>query len=155
MKTFNKYYRFSAGAIVCIRQMVTGVGLFCPTLFFLAACAQDKGGGFDTVASWYGKPDGKGGYEDCTTLTAYGKRYDSSKLVCASWEFPPGTKLRVSLGRTRSIVVTVVDKGPGLDLRKKGKPNSLKTRRIDLSLGAFKRLAQPAAGVISVHVERL
>ena len=155
MKTFKKYYRISAGAIVCARQMVTRAGLFSPVLFFLAACAQDKGSSFDTVASWYGKPNGRGGYEDCTTLTAYGKRYDSSKLVCASWEFPPGTKLRVSLGRSRSIVVTVVDKGPGPDLRKRGKANSLKTRRIDLSLGAFKRLAQPAAGIISVHVERL
>ena len=154
MNLFKKYSRFSAGANVCIRQMVTGAGLFSPVLFFfLTACAQSDG--FHTVASWYGKPDGKGGYEDCTTITAYGKRYDSSEMVCASWEFSPGTRLRVSLGSTRSIVVTVVDKGPGPDLRKIGKPNSLKTRRIDLSLGAFKRLAQLEAGLINVYVEKL
>ena len=101
MNLFKKYSRFSAGANVCIRQMVTGAGLFSPVLFFfLTACAQSDG--FHTVASWYGKPDGKGGYEDCTTITAYGKRYDSSEMVCASWEFSPGTRLRVSLGSTRS-----------------------------------------------------
>lgn len=108
-----------------------------------------------TEASWYGKPDGRKGYVDCGTVTAYGKTYDSSKLVCASWEFPEGTKLRVSLGKSRSIVVTVVDKGPGPDLRKKGQSNSLKKRRIDLSMGSFKKLSTLDAGVLKVKIEVL
>tara|TARA_B100000902_G_scaffold137222_1_gene135431 strand:- start:1313 stop:1687 length:375 start_codon:yes stop_codon:yes gene_type:complete len=124
--------------------MVTGAGLLCPVLLLLAAGNDTS---FTTKASWYGKPNGKGGYVDCGTVTAYGKRYDSSKLVCASWEFPEGTKLKVSLGKTKHVIVEVVDKGPGRRLSKE--------RRIDLSLGAFSKLCSPSAGLIKVTVQKI
>ena len=127
-----------------MKQMVTGAGLLCPVLL-LFAYSDDTS--FATKASWYGKPDGKGGYVDCGNITAYGKRYDSSKLVCASWEFPEGTKLKVSLGKSRHVIVTVADKGPGRRFAKE--------RRIDLSLGAFRKLCSPSAGLITVTVKKI
>mgnify|MGYP003116848091 CR=1 FL=1 len=87
-----------------MKQMVTGAGLLCPVLL-LFAYSDDTS--FTTKASWYGKPDGKGGYVDCGNITAYGKRYDSSKLVC------------------------------------------------DLSLGAFRKLCSPSAGLITVTVKKI
>jgi len=144
MYKLMNYFKCSASAVVCIKQMVTGAGLLCPVLL-LFATGNDTS--FTTKASWYGKPDGKGGYVDCGTVTAYGKRYDSSKLVCASWEFPEGTKLKVSLGKSRHVIVTVADKGPGRRFAKE--------RRIDLSLGAFSKLCSPSAGLITVTVQKI
>jgi len=84
------------------------------------------------TASWYGERyNGK--------KTASGEVFDAAKLTAASWDYPMGTKLRVSNG-PRFVVVTVNDRGPAKHL--------LATRQLDLSKAAFARLADPAAGLL-------
>ena len=88
--------------------------------------------------SWYGKDhDGR--------RTASGSIFDHRKLTCASWDYKFGTKLKLTHG-PRFVIVTVTDRGPAKRL--------LKTRQLDLSLGAFRRLADPDAGILkNVKVE--
>src|SRR5215469_18308319 len=61
------------------------------------------------LASWYGE-------EHRGKLMANGKRFDPDKLTAASWFYPLGTKVRVSLASTSkpraSVVVTITDRGP-------------------------------------------
>ena len=83
-------------------------------------------------ASWYGpRYDGR--------ATSSGQIFDHRKLTCASWDYPMGTKLRLRHG-PRFVIVEVNDRGPAKHL--------LGTRQIDLSLGAFRRLADPDSGII-------
>jgi len=94
-------------------------------------------------ASWYG--EGHRG-----KLMANGKKFDPDKLTAASWFYPLGSKVRVTLktsaGATRSVVVTVIDRGPAKELVRNN-------RVIDLSHAAFKRLANPDLGLVRVVVE--
>lgn len=88
-------------------------------------------------ASWYGKEhDGR--------RTASGAIYDQWGLSAAHMTAPFGTRFRVTYGG-KSVVVTVNDRG---NFAKYG-------RAIDLSRGAFTRLAPEGAGVIRVCLERL
>lgn len=75
---------------------------------------------------------------------ANGQPFDMWAMTTASNIYPLGAVLRVTSGK-RSVVVTVSDRG-GF-----GKYN----RILDLSKGAFAKLANPRVGVISVCVERL
>lgn len=88
--------------------------------------------------SWYGpKYDGR--------PTSSGQIFDHRKLTCASWDYPLGTKLRLTHG-PKSIVVIVNDRGPAKHL--------LRTRQLDASLGAYRLLADPASGILkNVKVE--
>ncbi|MFN3625698.1 MAG: septal ring lytic transglycosylase RlpA family protein [Hyphomicrobium sp.] len=68
-------------------------------------------------------------YSDLST-TASGRSYSSGAMVAAHRSHPFGTKLRVkNLRNGRSVVVTVVDRGP-----------FVKGRIIDLSKGAANAL---------------
>jgi len=68
-------------------------------------------------------------YSDLST-TASGRSYSSGAMVAAHRSYPFGTKLRVKNLRTgKSVVVTVVDRGP-----------FVKGRIIDLSKGAASAL---------------
>lgn len=75
---------------------------------------------------------------------ANGKIFDKNALTCAHNQYPFGTKLRVSY-QGKSVIVTVTDRG---GFNKLG-------RIIDLSEGAFKRLAPLSKGVIKVKIEKL
>ncbi len=95
------------------------------------------------LASWYGEAHrGK--------LMANGMPFDPDKLTAASWFYPLGTKVRVTslAGPThsRTVVVTITDRGPGWKLVHAG-------RIIDLGHAAFKRIADPDLGLIKVTVE--
>ncbi len=83
---------------------------------------------------------------------ANGERFDPDKLTAASWFYPLGTKVRVTLNtrsaRKPSVVVTITDRGPAKDLVHNG-------RIIDLSLATFKQLAAPEAGLAPVTVHRI
>lgn len=91
------------------------------------------------LASWYGE-DHRG------KPMANTKPFDPDKLTCASWFYPFGTKLRVSCaeGTSRSVIVTVTDRGPN---------KRFKTRIVDLSAAAFKRIAHPDKGLTRVRIE--
>jgi rare lipoprotein A len=78
-------------------------------------------------------------YSDLS-VTASGRSYSSGAMVAAHRTYPFGTKLRVKNLRTgKSIVVTVVDRGP-----------FIKGRIIDLSRGAASALG--FSGLQKVHV---
>jgi rare lipoprotein A len=99
-------------------------------------------------ASWYGESH-RG------RLMANGRRFDPDKLTAASWFYPLGTRVRVSLKTDprvlnpqpeRSVWVTITDRGPHHRLVRNG-------RIIDLSYGVFRRLADPDLGLIEVIVQ--
>src|SRR5258707_15049130 len=95
------------------------------------------------LASWYGE-------EHRGKLMANGKRFDPDKLTAASWFYPLGTKVRVSLEdgsrASRSVLVTITDRGPASELVRAG-------RIIDLAYGAFKKLGEPDLGLVPVTVQ--
>ena len=79
-------------------------------------------------------------------LCADGKtKYDHSKMIAAHRTLPFGTMLKVSLAgsKTRFVTVKIVDRGPYIRGRENG---------IDLSAGAFKKLAQLEAGLLQVNL---
>lgn len=96
------------------------------------------------LASWYGEAHrGK--------RMANGRKFDPDKLTAASWFYPLGTKVRVivdSPGQPqRTVSVTITDRGPAWRLVHR-------KRIIDLTLTAFKELAEPDLGLVAVKVER-
>lgn len=100
------------------------------------------------TASWYS-------YESCLKegssgrYTASGELFDHEALTCASWQYPFGTRLKVTnLQNGKSVMVTVNDRGPAKRLLKKG-------RVLDLSKGAFAKIAKLKSGVVQIKVEVL
>jgi rare lipoprotein A len=108
-----------------------------PTRAELTANAQ-KG-----LASWYGE-------ELRGKLMANGKRFDPDKLTAASWFYPLGTRVRVTIHspefEARSVLVTITDRGPAKRLVGRG-------RVIDLGRAAFEKIATPDLGLVEVIVE--
>ena len=99
------------------------------------------------LASWYGE-DHRG------RRMANGNRFDPDRLTAASWFYPLGTRVRIVLKTDpgvlnpqppRSVWVTITDRGPHHRLVRGG-------RIIDLSHEVFRRLADPALGLIEVSV---
>lgn len=108
--------------------------------FLLVLWASSDLGVPDMVgyASWYG------GGEKLNKYTASGEVFDPDKLTCASWDYPFGTKLRVTAVKSgKSVIVRVNDRGPAKRL----------DRIIDLSRTSFLRLAPLKKGVIKVQIE--
>jgi len=78
---------------------------------------------------------------------ANGERFDPSKMTAASWYYPLGTRVRVSLkDPARSVIVTISDRGPARSLVREG-------RIIDLAQAAFEHLARSSIGLVAVTVE--
>ena len=97
------------------------------------------------LASWYGD-------EHRGKLMANGKRFDPDMFTAASWFYPLGTRVRVTVASRdeprRSVLVTITDRGPAMEHVRDG-------RIIDLSRAPFKRLAPPHLGLVAVAVEPL
>ena len=95
------------------------------------------------LASWYGE-------EHRGKLMANGKRFNPDRFTAASWFYPLGTKVRVTLASPsepkRSVVVTITDRGPGREFVRDG-------RIIDLSHAPFRQLISPYLGLVAVAVE--
>ncbi len=81
---------------------------------------------------------------------ANGKRFNPDKFTAASWFYPLGAKVRVTVNPAsqpqRSVVVTITDRGPAKELVRDG-------RIIDLSHAPFKQLAPPCLGLVTVAVQ--
>ncbi len=101
-------------------------------------------------ASWYGE-DHRG------KPMANGRPFDPDRLTAASWFYPLGTKVRVTLRDPAnehsnqpapSVVVTITDRGPARRLARSG-------RVIDLSRAAFHNLAALELGLVDVQVNAL
>src|ERR1051325_2157596 len=107
--------------------------------------AAGNSGPASGVASWYGE-DHRG------RLVPNGKKFNPDNLTAASWFYPLGSKVRVTLkgpaNQSKAVVVRITDRGPSLDLVRDG-------RIIDLTHAAFQRLSSPHRGLIEVKVERL
>lgn len=94
----------------------------------VAACVLFKtplahAGALCGTASFYGRESGP--------TMANGQPFNPSAMTAAMWGPRFGTRVRVTDQRTgRSVVVTITDRGPRLDLH----------RLIDLSEGAARRL---------------
>jgi rare lipoprotein A len=93
-----------------------------------------------SLASHYGVGDGYHGQ-----ITANGEVYNAyGKTVAHRW-LPFGTKLRVTNQQNgRSVIVRVNDRGPYVG-----------GRDLDLSYGAFSKIASPGQGVASVCYSRV
>jgi len=89
-------------------------------------------------ASWYGKPfHGR--------LTANGERYNMYAMTAAHRTYALGTVLKVtSLKNWRSVIVKVNDRGP-----------FYRSRHVDLSYGAAKKLGFVQKGIEKVKIEVL
>jgi len=111
-------------------------------ILLMAAAGRARAGGVAVgTASWYGE-DHRGRW------MANGRRFDPDKLTGASWFYPMGTKLRLSVfsPQPRSVLITITDRGPAKRLVRQG-------RIIDLSFAAFSQLGHPDLGLIAVIVE--
>ena len=94
---------------------------------------------YAATASWYGKPfHGR--------LTASGERFNMNDLTCASNTHKMGTKLKVTnKSNGKSVVVRVNDTG---GFKKYG-------RTLDLSKGAFAKIANIDKGVINIKIKEI
>lgn len=93
-----------------------------------------------TNASYYGVSDGFHG-----RITANGQRFDAYGLTAAHPSMPFGTRLRVTDQNSgRSVIVKINDRGP-----------YVASRGLDLSYGAFSRIASPSRGVARVCYSRV
>ncbi len=100
-----------------------------------------------TKASWYSEESCR--REGTSGVMANGRKFKSKELTAASWDYPFGTRILVTNERNnRSVIVTITDRGPNKKLYKAG-------RKIDLSEGAFSKIANLREGVITVSVEKL
>lgn len=90
------------------------------------------------IASYYGS------YHHGKTM-ANGDPFDMYDMTCAHKTLPFGTKLRVTnINNGKSVEVIVTDRGP-----------YVKGRVIDLSKGAFKKIAPIDIGITKVEIEEI
>ncbi len=93
------------------------------------------------IASWYSETD-----PGINLHTANGEIFDDRKMTCASWDYSFGTLLRVTnVENGKSVVCRVNDRGP----------NKRLGRYLDLTIHAFRRIANPRSGLIRVSVAKL
>ena len=111
-------------------------GLFATALFAAGVAPQTaQAASSCSVASHYGIGDGYNGQ-----ITASGERFNAYGLSAAHRWLPLGTKLRVTnQDNGKSVVVRINDRGP-----------YAYGRGLDLSYGAFSKIASPSRGVASV-----
>ncbi|KPZ54221.1 RlpA-like protein precursor [Pseudoalteromonas sp. P1-13-1a] len=77
--------------------------------------------------------------------TANGETFSQNASTAAHLDLPFGTKVKVkNLANNKSVIVRINDRGP-----------YVRGRVIDLSLGMFKKIADPKVGVIDVSISVL
>lgn len=110
---------------------ISGLSLIAPTPALATTC---------TDASFYGRGDGF-----AWQTTANGEAMNPNAMTTAHRSLPFGTRLRVTNPNNgRSVVVRVNDRGPFVG-----------GRGLDLSYGAFIRIASASQGVARVCFTRL
>lgn len=93
-----------------------------------------------SYASHYGVGDGYHGQ-----ITASGERFNAYGLTAAHRSFSFGTRLRVTnQSNGRSVIVKINDRGPYIS-----------GRSLDLSYGAFAKIASPGQGVANICYSRV
>lgn len=108
-------------------------------------------------AAWYGRHDRTDSWIHKTT--ASGEAFDENALTCAMRRRDFGQWYKVTnLENGRSVIVKHNDYGPAMKWRdpRTGKTHDLSRRVIDLSKGAFGRIASRDQGLLKrVKVERI
>ena len=121
--------------IYSMRYLIIVITLFMLFTLPTISYAEEIG-----KASWYG------GNEKLNKYASDGSVFDSSKMTCASYEYPLGTFLRVTnISNGKFIIVKVTDRGPNKRLK----------RKIDLTRSAFKKIAELKEGIILVKIEEV
>jgi rare lipoprotein A len=120
-------------------MLVKTLSIFAFGLVGLAPLSAEAASGC-SLASHYGVGDG---YHGLTT--ANGERYDAYGHSTAHRSLPFGTRLRVTnQSNGKSVIVRVNDRGPFVG-----------GRSLDLSYGAFSKIASPGQGVARVCYSRV
>lgn len=90
-------------------------------------------------ATWYGEV-----YHG--RKTASGQVFNMNEFTCAADpKYKFGTKLEITnLENGKKVIVTVTDRG-----------KSIKGNKIDLSVGAFRQIANPKKGKIKIYIKKL
>ena len=113
------------------RKMTLIAGVFLSFLL-LKACAPDR-------ATWYG-------HALRGRRMANGHPFNPDAFTAASWDYPLGTRLKISHAE-KTVIVEITDRG--------GEPVFLQWgRTIDLSHAAFSKLADPRTGSIRVKISK-
>lgn len=136
------------GAWISAISVIGGL-VGCTLLILIASCNPARAEEIKTgKASWYS-------YESCRKegtsgrLTASGSPFNHHAQTAAMWDVPFGSKFKVTnLANGKNTIVEINDRGPAKRLVKKG-------RIIDLSKGAFSKIASLREGMIKVSVERV
>lgn len=90
------------------------------------------------TVSWYSESD-----LWINERTASGEHFDETAMTCASWDHPFGEKLLIiNAMNGKWVVCRVNDRGPNHRLR----------RAIDLTKGAFSKIANPKRGLIHAFI---
>ena len=113
---------------------------FCPVTPLLISLASQEAHAYSAcgTSSWYGA-------EFEGQRTANGERFSAHGLTAAHRSLPFGAKVRVvNQANGRSVTIRVNDDGPHIS-----------GRIIDLSEGAFRRIASLGSGVARVCIARL
>lgn len=148
-RTINqKQFLYGAGAYFLLLVIfISSLGAGCiPTTPAAKIQLAPPVSGF---ASWYSYETcwNQGKFDSC--IMANGQEFDDKKLTVASWDYPFGTRLKVTnLQNDKSVIVTVTDRGPDRRLRKEGVI-------VDLSKAAFLKISPLKAGILLVDVERI
>lgn len=96
-------------------------------------------------SSFYGTPQDGYGYVSGRLITANGERFNPGAMTTAHPSLPFGTRLRVTnQDNGKSVIVRVNDRGPYYG-----------GRILDLSTGAFSRIASTSRGVAYVCFSRV
>lgn len=119
-----------------IAALILCLGATAATADFGAQHGADAGYHQVGLASWYGP-----GFHG--RRTASGQRFDQNGLTAAHRKLPLGSEVRVTnLENGRSIVVEINDRGP-----------HVRSRVIDLSKGAARKLGMVEEGIARVRIE--
>ena len=110
------------------------VSLLCALGLLISAPAHAA------TASWFSRESCL--REGTSGIMANGMKLEDDYLICASWDYPLGTWLRVR-ANGKEVIVIVADRGPNRALYRQG-------RVLDLSARAFKRLSPLSAGLVEL-----
>lgn len=140
MQTKPFYNRMKEATIVCIKSVIM---LLFWAAFFLILTIPAKA---ETLtASWYSEASLKkeGTWKTSKGIMANGKKFDETKLTCATRKYPLGSKLHVTNHSTGLSVTVIVTDRIG---------KRFANTRIDLSKAAFKKIASLDKGLVKVEV---
>lgn len=103
--------------------------------------------GQELTASWYSVESCK--REGTSGIMANGKVLNDQNYTAASWDYRFGTILKVTnLNNGKVVRVQITDRGPSKRLYRSG-------RVLDLSVAAFKAIADLRSGIIPVKIEEV